>query len=115
MRLLLEVLVAALLVMVAWETPYKARIMPAPEAHRVRAAPPVRQATAASTSGSWMWDKNRHTPLDRGAYDQKFDVARPPSLNNPTGGIYLEQDRTTQVDERGRHYWTDQSGARHYY
>ncbi len=55
-----------------------------------------------------MWNEQRKTPLDRGAYNRDENVARAPELYSPPGS-------NTGVDANGRRFWVDQAGARHYY
>jgi hypothetical protein len=70
MRLILEILLAAALIALAWEKSLKERASDLPwvsdgfkksaqRQHRHGATP------APTVSGAWMWDPNRKTSLDR--------------------------------------------------
>ena len=71
MRLLLELIVAGLIILLAWEIPFRERVADIPgigdtlsggTSHaRKRKAP----APAPTVSGAWMWDPNRKSALDR--------------------------------------------------
>ena len=119
MRLLLEILIAAGLVALAWDTSYYERIgtlVPAlastHQASPNSATEPARRSPAPQSanttpppegsptpSGAWMWDPKRQGSLDR------TGQSSPP--NSFTGHIYY-------TDENGKKYWLDAQGQRHY-
>jgi hypothetical protein len=108
MRLLCEIFVIGGLIYLGWEKPFREwlpfNVAEVSNPSRVNARPianspvqpPVR--TTPAPSGSWMWDPNRKSALDRPAYNQTRTF---------TGHI-------TYVDETGRAYWLDARGVRHY-
>jgi hypothetical protein len=123
-RLLIEILIIGGLIYLGWEQPFKGRLEQVQAAVRAAAAsklkptaipqePASAPATAATAGpipqpramitaptptprGAWMWDqKERHSALDRPAYDQTQPVQR-------------------YHDQYGRSYWLDANGVRHY-
>lgn len=71
MRLVLEIIVAGLLIALAWEKSLKERASEipwigdkiGPMSTHTKRRPFVTPAPTAS--GAWMWDPNRKSPLDR--------------------------------------------------
>jgi hypothetical protein len=123
-RLLIEVLIIGGLIYLGWEQPFKGRLEQVQAAVRAAAASklkptaipqeapvpvaptatpiPIAQPRAViaaptpTARGAWMWDqKERHSALDRPAYDQTQPVQR-------------------YHDQYGRSYWLDANGVRHY-
>lgn len=77
----------------AWQTPIRERLpWTKKEVKQVRLAQPA--LVPPASSGSWMWDPDRSTTLDRPAYNR--------------------QDRVWRTDRNGRKYWVDQFGRRQY-
>lgn len=118
MRLLLEIVFAGLLVVIAWEKPFKQRFgatPPAPQIVYVTPAPTIAPLTIAPTSeppsGSWMWDPNRRTPLDRATYNQTYDVSGPTRYYDYTPGH--SYNAPIYTDRFGK-YWVDKNGNKHY-
>ena len=131
MRIILEVLIAAGLIAAAWHTPYSdylSHVVPslaatsktassaaAPEEERHSVAnpqpvpvaadsqPAAAQAPSAtaspSASANWMWDAKRPGSLDR-----------PGQTATPT--VFTKHIYYT--DEKGKKYWLDARGNRHY-
>ena len=99
MRSLLEIVLLGAVVAVAWEKSLSERVgevIPALAPEQAKSAPSKRAIPiAANSSGAWMWDPERRSPLDRPAYDPK------------------ERHQWT-VDDYGRRYWADAQGKRHY-
>jgi hypothetical protein len=103
MRLLTEIIIAAALIALAWDKPFKQWLRPASAVQTKIDAPSQPQARigtsqaapAATRSGDWMWDPAHRSTLDRPAYDSQKASQR-----------YL--------DEAGRRYWIDGQGVRHY-
>ena len=112
MRIFFEIILAALLVTLAWERPYKAWFVSPPAVPKWQAVPRMQPTTPW---GAWMWDKNRRTALDRPAYDQREDVVQP---SYRSGALYIEipnrSSHANFIDEKGRRYWLDRNGKRHY-
>ena len=129
MRIFLEVLVAAGLIAAAWQTPYRehaGRVIPSlaskpetkpnasydeeprivanPQPHTgavaadLAAPAPVAPASPAAKN-DWMWDSKRPGSLDRPG-----QTATPTAF---TKHIYY-------TDEKGKKYWLDAEGRRHY-
>lgn len=128
MRLIVEILIAAALIGLAWEKSYQERVAevipsfarhsadpaaaarparrspstPAEEQHQLAmpSAPSELAASPAPThSGSWMWDPKRPASLDR--------PNQSPTPRTFTNHIYY-------VDDQGHKYWLDGQGNRHY-
>lgn len=114
MRFLIEIILAAALIALAWEKSLKERASELPwlgdkkePVVKTPAQPPPPQqpqpqirtvvipAPAPTASGDWMWDPNHHKTLDRPAYDPKDPSVR-------------------YRDPQGRKYWIDAKGVRHY-
>jgi hypothetical protein len=89
MRLLCEILVIGALIYLGWEKPLKEWIGQIPGASVFATSKP---------SGSRMGNPNHKTMLDRPALNQAQSF---------TGHI-------TYVDEKGKAYWLDAQGRRHY-
>jgi hypothetical protein len=108
MRLLCEIFVIGGLIYLGWERPFHdwlpsnvAEVSKSPRANARSVANSQSQPSVRTTpapSGSWMWDPNHKTALDRPAYNKTQSF---------TGHI-------TYVDENGHAYWLDASGTRHY-
>ena len=74
MRLLIEIVLAAALIALAWEKSLKDRaseipwigdkIVPVVETQRPRSQIRPAVTPAPTVSGAWMWDPNRKSPLD---------------------------------------------------
>ncbi|HXP34097.1 MAG TPA: hypothetical protein VN827_00960 [Chthoniobacterales bacterium] len=79
MRLLLEIIIVGALIYIGWATPFRdylpasiSGVAKSPNAsaarHQTAAPQPRLRPIARSTSipsGSWMWDPNHHSTLDR--------------------------------------------------
>jgi len=86
MRTLLEIIVVALLIALAWEKSFKDRLTEVPwigdkisaSGKPTRSAKRAHPLPSASPSGAWMWDPNRKTALDRPS-----PTPQPPAESTP--------------------------------
>lgn len=126
MRIFLELLIAAALVALAWQVPYRDRFAevipslgktqttkPAPRAadeerHVVAHPQPAAEqpvaaqhapAASPTAAANWMWDPKRPGSLDRPGH-------------SPTPTVFTKHIYYT--DEKGKKYWLDAQGKRHY-
>src|SRR5207253_8026975 len=104
-RLLCEIFVVAGLLSLGWAKPFRdwlpgnqtakpPAVSAASQTPRPQLRPLVR--AAPTPSGEWMWDPAHRSTLDRPAYDSQRPSQR-----------YLDETR-------GRKYWIDGQGVRHY-
>jgi hypothetical protein len=92
MRTLLEIIVAGLLIALAWDKPFKERLSDlgwlsdkaAPVSNHPRPSP--------SPSGAWMWDPNRKTVLDTPA-PKASPLSSPSSILDPNHRSPLDPPR----------------------
>jgi hypothetical protein len=85
MRLVAELLIAALLITAAWKKPFGEWFTPEREAvlPAARSRPALRAAAPVHPSGEWMWDKSHHGTLDRPAYDSRDPKSGSGALDRP--------------------------------
>src|SRR4051812_33022500 len=86
MRLFVELIIAASLIIVAWERPFSQwfgaqSVSPAPVASpsRIMRVHP----TPAQQDGKWMWDPKQRSTLDRPAYDSRDPKQGNGALDRP--------------------------------
>jgi hypothetical protein len=65
MRLLLELVIAAALIALAWQKSWKERVNDLTTAQQHSRSSTLNPRPTATVSGAWMWDPNRKTALDR--------------------------------------------------
>jgi hypothetical protein len=69
MRLVLELIVAAAIIVLGWQQPFKERVPWFAETSAKSASHPQPSThdprPTATVSGSWMWDPNHKSTLDR--------------------------------------------------
>src|SRR4051794_33642123 len=86
MRLFVELLVAVLLIIVAWERPYSQWFGAQPMSQAPVASPsriPRLNPTPSHVDGKWMWDKKHRGALDRPAYDSRDPKQGNGALDRP--------------------------------
>jgi hypothetical protein len=97
MRFVVEIILVAALIVVAWEKSLKdrAREIPWP-GQLIASEKPMKPAPTASPSGAWMWDPNRRTVLD--TPPPKALSSTPPSwMFDPNHRSSLDRSKPTQA------------------
>src|SRR5438270_11711347 len=138
MRLLVETFIAAALIYLGWEKPFKQW------GHEMRAKVTSKEATAASQEtaptprGAWMWTPDHPGALDRSAASDIATAPPPaaPAPSRPGAWMWDPNHRSTldrpaydqtgpsgaapsgtprrYQDASGRTYWIDAQGVPHY-